>query len=319
MKKKLFYLTVLSSILFCLFLMLFQPTLTISIAKEALTLWRERLFPSLFPFLVLGEILILLGVAHYLSSFFQKPFSFLFKTSGAASFLLLMSMISGFPSGPKYIVSLYQKKEFNHEEAGRLLQVAHFSNPLFILGTVFLTLKNQKITYFILFAHYLSNFCILFLTRPKETRNKKRNPSFKEVFLKQTENISDLGLGLLNAVQSGIHTMLFMLGSITFFMLFATFLGKMIPFLSLRIIFTGICDLTSGIFLLDTPALSLFIKGLLATSFLSFGSFSVHLQVFNVLKNTDLSFSTFLKGRWKATLVSGILFTLLCILNGGCY
>ena len=323
MKKKLFYLTILLAFLFCFFMVLIFPKNTILIAENALTVFKEKLFPSLFPFLVLGEILILLGIPNYLSVLLDKPFRFLFKMSGTSSFLILISLFSGFPSGPKFTKKIYLKGEISKDEANHLLQIVHFSNPLFVLGTVHFIVKNKPVTYLILFSHILSNFLLLFLTRTQQKLSFSKNPkTFQSTFNTYAQNITQFGIDLLDAIKSSIDTLLFMLGSVTFFMILSSFLKQGIPTLFLKTFFTGVLDLTTGILALDQFSSHLFIQGILATFFLSFGSLSVHIQVFNALKETDLSFSSFFKGRIYASILSIVLFSLLytfLIINGGCY
>ena len=67
-------------------------------------------------------------------------------------------------------------------------------------------------------------------------------------------------------------------------------------------------DLTSGISLVPTLSISLELKALLMLIFITFGSLSVHLQVINAIKNTNLSYTNFFIGRILETLVATILF-----------
>ncbi len=311
MKKKLGYLTIL--IMFCFFLcfLLKERNTTLEVAQESLTLWRENLFPSLFPFLALGEILIFLGLPNYLATLFEKPFQMLFHLNGKASFLLLMSMLSGFPSGPKYTKLLFEQNEISKEEANHLLQLVHFSNPLFVLSTVAFVLRDNNLTLCVLFSHIAANFVLAFLHRGKAQKKTCQNASFPVIFKKKVQDFSSFGLKVLDAIQSALSTMLFMLGSVTFFMLLATMCTKLVPNLYLKSFLTGILDLTSGIFRLQAPGIIPLMKGLMATVFLSFGGFSVHLQVLNVLKDSTLSYGIFMKGRIEATCLAVMIFLLL--------
>ncbi len=318
MKKNFYYLTILSLFL-CFFIFLLKERLvTIEVMQNALTLWRENLFPTLFPFLVLGEIFIALGIPGYLANFLEKPFQKGFHLSGKASFVLFMSLFSGFPSGPKYTRCLYEKKEISLEEANHLLFLVHFSNPLFILGTIYLVLQNRRIPFLILFAHIGSNFLVALVKR-KRSSVLGQTTSLKQAWKENITQFSSFGFSFLEAIQSAISTMLFMLGSISFFMLLAKMCTQWIQSPIIKSIFTGIFDLTSGIFSLKSANLSLFLKGMLATIFVTFGGFSVHLQVLNTLKGSMLSYKNFLKGRLLATLFAILLFLLCSILNRSCY
>jgi len=67
-------------------------------------------------------------------------------------------------------------------------------------------------------------------------------------------------------------------------------------------------DLTTGISLVPTLDFSLKIKALMMLNFITFGSLSVHLQVINVIKKTDLSYYNFLIGRVLQSVIASILF-----------
>ena len=45
-------------------------------------------------------------------------------------------MLTGFPSGPKYVKDLLDKKLISKDYANYLIMFTHFPNPLFILGSV---------------------------------------------------------------------------------------------------------------------------------------------------------------------------------------
>ena len=53
-------------------------------------------------------------------------------------------MLTGFPSGSKYITDFYNKKYIDRNTANYLLTFTHFSNPLFILGTVSIITTKSK-------------------------------------------------------------------------------------------------------------------------------------------------------------------------------
>ena len=85
----------------------------------------------------------------------------LFKLKGACAFGFVMSLISGFPSSAKYVRELFISGNINCIEASKLLIFTHFSNPLFVLGTIsVLFLKNKKVGFLILATHYIGNIFV---------------------------------------------------------------------------------------------------------------------------------------------------------------
>ncbi len=127
----------------------------------------------------------------------------------------LMSMISGFPSGAKYIVKDYEAGHINKEEANHLLVFTHFANPLFVLGTCGLLLNNKGLAHKIFIIQLLSNIILGILIRPKARRETVK----KEVEFPPTPNIL---LFLSDAINESMQVLIFMLGSITIFQFLLT-------------------------------------------------------------------------------------------------
>ena len=97
-------------------------------------IWITNVFPSLFPFFVLSEILMNYGFIELIGELFKPLFEKLFKINGNAAFVFIMSLISGSPSNAKYTRELYLQNKLSAKEASKILMFSHFSNPLFILG-----------------------------------------------------------------------------------------------------------------------------------------------------------------------------------------
>lgn len=215
-----------------------------------------------------------------------------------------MSIISGFPSGAKYIVKDYNNNYITKEEGNQLLLFTHFANPLFVLGTCGILLNSKRLAYKILICQLLANIILGILVRPKNITITKK----KEVVFSTPSLISILP----DAINEAMEVLIFMLGSITIFQFFTNcfllFTNESVLF---KTIFTGIMDLTSGINLVPTLSISIELKALLMLIFITFGSLSVHLQVINAIKNTNLSYTNFFIGRILESIIAIILFLLI--------
>ena len=66
--------------------------------------------------------------------------------------------------------------------------------------------------------------------------------------------------------------------------------------------------MTSGISLVNSINTTTYIKGLLILTFITFGSFSVHLQVLNNIKEEDLDYKYFFLGRIIETAVALLIY-----------
>lgn len=272
-----------------------RPELIMESGINSINIFKTKLFPSIFPFFLLANLILELGLADKISEKLNFIIKKLFHVEGISSFIIIISIISGFPSGSSYISSCYKDKLISKETANYLLTFTHFANPLFILGTCGLVLNNMSIAYKILIIQIIANLMLGIILRPKEIISFKNSKNYSSSFLE----------ALPKAITKAVNLLLFMLGSITFFMFFSKLLSE---FLNLNafftVIMTGILDLTSGISIVNTLGLSRDLMGLIILSFITFGSFSVHIQVINNIKEQDLSYKYFFLGRIIETAIA---------------
>lgn len=304
MKRKYHYLIVFIIIMFSYLGIFCFPKVMINSSINALLIFREKLFPSIFPFFVLSFLFINMGYPLILNKYFKNITRKVFHLSENTSFILLMSIISGFPSGAKYIVKDYNNNYITKEEGNQLLLFTHFANPLFVLGTCGILLNSKRLAYKILICQLFANIILGILVRPKEITISPK----KEVVSTTTPSLISI---LPDAINEAMEVLIFMLGSITIFQFFTNcfllFTNETVFF---KTIFTGIMDLTSGINLVPTLSISIELKALLMLIFITFGSLSVHLQVINAIKNTNLSYTNFFIGRILESIIAVILFTI---------
>lgn len=277
-------------------------------------IWKNNIFPSLFPFFVLSELLINYGFVELLSEIFKPLMNLLFKTRGVCSFIFIMSIISGMPSNAKYIKELYQNNLIDEKEGTKLLMFTHFSNPLFILGTVsILFLNNKNVGILILFCHYIANIIIGIIFRnyyPTKENNTKIN--FQKAILamhnKRISNNKSFGNILTNSLINTINTLLLILGVITFFLVITTIINCNIN-LSLyhQSILNGIFEITQGLKSISNLPISLKIKTTICTMIISFGGLSGHMQIMSILSDTKIKYLPFLFARIIHALISGTL------------
>ena len=302
MKRKYQELLAVLIILFLYLGIFINPSLIIESGISSINIFKTKLFPSIFPFFVLASLLLELGLATKISIKLNPLIRKIFHVEGNSSFIILVSLISGFPSGSKYVVESYKDKTIDKNTANYLLTFTHFANPLFVLGTCGLILNSLSLAYKILIIQILSNLILGIILRPKEIisskiTNNNQNKSFLEALPK--------------AINDAIKVLLFMLGSITFFMFFSKLLTTTLslnPFFNT--ILTGLLDMTSGISLVNTIDTTNYIKGLLVLTFITFGSFSVHLQVLNNIKEVDIDYKYFFLGRIIQTSIASLLYIL---------
>lgn len=305
-------------LLFIMFEMLTSSTSIMETVSFSFNVWKNNIFPSLFPFFVLSEFLINYGFVEFASELFKPIMNKVFKIKGVGAFVFIMSLISGFPSNSKYVRELYLNGLINEYEGTKLLTFTHFSNPLFILGTIsILFLNNKEIGFLILICHYLGNIIIGLMFRNYYISSDKDNSiSLKNAIcsmhMKRISNKKSFGEVMSSALMNGINTLLLIFGVVTLFLVITTIIDNNInlsPYY--QSILNGIIEMTQGlkyVSLLDIP---LKIKGTLSVMFISFGGISVHIQLISILSDTKIKYFPFFVARVIHACLSSLMFYFL--------
>lgn len=267
-------------------------------------IWKNNIFPSLFPFFVISNILINYGFVNITSKIF-KPLTKLFKVSESASFVIVMGILSGFPSSSKYVKELVDNGHISQKEASKILTFTHFSNPLFIINTIGISFfDNYKIGILILIIHYFSNFIIgLIFRNYKIQTNKNSIITLKEL---------SLGSIISNSITSSINTLLLILGTISFFLVITTVINNSILMSDLsNTIVSGIIEMTQGLKYVSMLNNSIKLKAILSVMFISFGGISVHMQTYSIINESNIKYFPFLIARIMHALISGFIMSVL--------
>ena len=314
MKKILTTVLILTILLFVVFEILTESESILNAVSFSFNIWKENVFPSLFPFFVLSELLINYGFIELVGEIFKPFMNKVFRVKGVGAFALIMSLISGFPSSSKYIKELYNKNLINQNEATKLLMFTHFSNPLFILGTIsLLFLNNKEVGLLILICHYLGNFIIGIIFRnyyPSKEENK--NISIKKVLTEISNNRvksnKKFGEIITTALLNSINTLILILGVITMFLVITTIIDNNINLNSFhQSILNGFVEMTQGLKYVSLEEIPLKLKCILSTMIISFGGLSVHMQVISILSDTKINYLPFLTARIIHAIISSLL------------
>ena len=310
---------ILSNVLLLLIMILISVEVLIESAdvlesvKFSFNIWENSIFPSLFPFFVIGNILIDLGFPKLLGTLLKDVMYKLFKINGTGAFIIILSILSGFPSSAKYTKELYLNGEINDKEATKLLTFTHFSNPLFILGTLSITfLNNKEIGMCILISHYIGNLFIGLIFRNYYISKKDTTKvSLKNAIISMNSSRTDKSFGqmLSNAITSSISTLLLILGTVTIFLVLTTLINNNLSVsLYYKSIINGIFEMTQGLKYLSMLKIPLYKQALFSVFFISFGGLSVHMQVLSIISDTKIKYFPYFISRILHASISTIIF-----------
>ena len=212
-------------------------------------------------------------------------------------FIILMSIIGGFPSGPKLIIELLKRKEITEETANCLIYFVHFPNPLFLLGTISKLISKKELIYIII-SIYLSNLLISLTLI-----NKKNYSQTKQTTIKK--NFSTI---LEESIYKSLKISILIFGTSIFFYLISVIITNYLHLnTKYYILTTSLFDLTKAITLTSLIKNTLQ-KSIYIITMLSMTTISIHVQIKSILSDTNIKYKNFIYGRIISTIISIILY-----------
>lgn len=241
---------------------------------DSLNIYITKVFPFLFPSIVLTNILILNNLPYYLSKYLKI---------NSTTYIFLMSLISSTPNNAIMIYNFLKDKDIEIEEAEKVLTYTMINNPIFLYNVLILTFPPNIVLKLIV-TNYLINFILFIFLRGKSKKNI--TIKYKKI------NFSN---SLIIAITNSINTLIIILGTIVFF--------NMINFGK----FSGLIEITKGLTSLQYLNIAINNKILLACIYISFGGLCIIFQIKSILKDTPIKYKYFFKVR----LIHLILFMLV--------
>jgi len=293
----------------CAAALLVYPTQAVQAAREGLRLCGNVIIPSLFPFFVLSNFCVEIGLIRHLGRLLEPLMRPLFRVSGSCASAFVLGIVGGYPVGAKTALSLYEKRYIGKEEAERLLAFCNNCGPAFIFGVVGAgVFASSRIGLLLYMVHILASVIvgILFRFRSGGVSNtpvsmRIEAVSFSAAFtgsiraaLQSTLNICAFVLfftviirllvlsGLITLLASGLGTLLIPFG------LTEQLAEKLL---------IGAIELSSGVASLSGAAGSISAKLAMAAFVLGWAGLCVHCQVLSFLGSSGLSARSYLLGK----------------------
>ena len=263
----------------CLILILWHSDAVISYMKQGLSLCAKTVIPSLFPFMVISELLVASGGGEVLGKLFEKPFKRLFGISGAGVCALIMGLICGFPIGTKTAVSLCRRGQISPEELSRLICFCNIPSSAFLINAVGISLfGSRRFGLFLYSACLISSILtaqILRRTLSSPSSNPPEPPSAS----------THRNGGFTYAVTSAATAMLYVCAYVVFFSALSGTIGQLLLHLGMgqtQIAFvSGLFELSGGVMQASAIENTVTSRWLTAL-FCGWSGISVHLQILSL-------------------------------------
>lgn len=299
-------------ILFIIFLIMFSKTNILAV-QNAISLFFEKVFPSLFPFFIAADLLSHTNIINILNTILSPIMKPLFNVSGKGAFPFIMGIISGYPTGAKIVSDFRKNNICTKVECERLLAYTNNSGPLFIIGTVGSSLfLSTEIGILLLITHIFGTLTVGVIFRFYKN-NYYRNENIVDEL--DIDNFSSI---LTESIFNSFKTTGMIFGFIIMFsiinnILLTSGILKLFPSAIIGSILST-CEITNGInYISMIKSSNLTIQLILTSFFLGFGGISVLMQVYSIISKTDLSIKPYILGKLLHGLTSAI-YTLIIIL-----
>lgn len=282
-----------------LILVLINKNLVSESILSSLYIWYNTLVPSMFPMIIISDILITYNSINIIPNIITKTISKLFNISNNAVIIFILSLVSGFPTNAISIKKAIDTKIITKEEGEHLLLFCNFANPLFILETVgSFYLKNNTYGLIILISHILSNIIIGLLFR-------KHNHPKNNYIIEQNKSQS-FNTVLSNSIYKSINSLLLIAGTVTLFLILTTLITHIFNLNNyLTLIIKSILEMTMSLSYLSNLNINNTLKVIISSSIISFSGLSIHLQVISSLDN--IKYKNYLKGRILSLVFSSLI------------
>jgi len=319
-KKGHFFLFVV--VIFLIIALVLNPEIYMESTLKGIMVWATAVLPALFPFFFLTKLLTQLKLVEKIAQVFQPITSKLFNVPGVASYVFLMSIISGYPVGAKITSELYENGTITRGQATRMCSFCSTSGPLFIIGTVGVEMFLCKGAGIIMLASHILGAILNGLLY--------RNYNKKESLIKiqSQEKPAPIDNILANTIYDSVISILIVGGYIALFFMFidvlshfyvldwvSSGLGWLLNLVGINSstsigLASGIIEVTRGCLDLSQSGASIPLLCVLGTGLISWGGLSVHFQSITFLQKCNIKIGFYILQK----MTHAIFAMLICLL-----
>lgn len=275
------------------FLILCSSDVAIEYMKKGLILCSGTVIPSLFPFMVISELIVSSGIGIRISRFFRRPMRALFGVSEAGAAAFLLGTVCGFPIGAVTAASMQDKGIISKDELEHFLIFCNNPGSAFVISAVGASLfGNEKLGLLLYFSVILSSVAVGAVGRLFFRKNKKSG-----VAVTLSVPSRDMTSRITDAIRSSATSMLTVCAYVLFFSALVGCIGALLERFSLpdwvRALIFGFFELSSGAKAasgISDPTGAIVICAL----FLGWSGLSVHLQIMSVCSGRGISFKPYI-------------------------
>ena len=308
----------LSMSVLCIFLyMLRFPKEVFSGASQGLLLWFQVVLPTLLPYMIIINLLLLTPAIHWICRFSAPILSPLLGTSYYGTFAVLTGFLCGYPMGAKTTSDLLDARKITRSEASYLLAFCNNTSPAFILSYVLLqNLKSPDLSLPFLSLLTLSPVITSFLYRFIYILRHNDSCNFRKI-TPATDSVRPLpntaapfessseffDLCIMNAFESITKIG----GYMILFSVIITLLTSLLPDHIFTLILCSSLEISTGIRLIAASTLPFWKQLLLCASLTSFGGWCCIAQTQSMIAGNRLPILPYIAEKLATASVTSLL------------
>lgn len=303
-----------------------NPKQCIGFTITGAKLFFNAVFPSLFPFLVIVNLIISFGgieiYSRVLGTILCRPLGL----PKECSLVLLVSVFCGYPLGARYAAELYEQNLIDHKTLERLLNIATNGSPLFIIGSVGTAMLGHPYLGYILIISNILSCIAMGLILPGRYKWKATKP-----VIKSASHVSvNFGIALKNALEDAVKTcisigsfvvifsvLINIIKSNGYFNIALIYVSKYttLPIEVLQSFTLGILEVTNGCNLIALSALSFNPKLIISSFLIAFSGLSITSQVYSLVYKHKVSINKYIILKVIQGIIASVITFIICNLG----
>lgn len=302
----------------------------VNAAVGGLKIFWEIVFPSLLPFFVLSEIMLGMGVVHFIGVLLEPLMRPLFNVPGVGAFALSMGLAAGYPMDAVITGKFRRSRMCTRVEGERLLSFTNTADPLFIFGAVAVGMFGRpELGVTLAIAHYIASFTVGIIFKYYHYHDRPLSISddgeaskegifrraVRALFKARRDDGRPFGRLMGDAVKESMTTLLMIGGFIMLFSVLVRmaavfgFLNLVTPIIGniLKVfnlspelapaVFNGVLEIDLGTMEASRLTAPLLDKAVVASWVIAWSGLSVHGQVASVIHDTDIRMGPYVIAR----------------------
>lgn len=287
--------------------------------KNGLNLYVVAVLPSMLPFFFFSKLLTELDFASDAGKVLAKPLNFLYRSPPLGGYVMIMSMLCGYPVGAKLVGEFYQSGLIDEKQTKKISSFTSTSGPLFIVGTVGVSMFGNKTYGFILLiSHYLGTLINGLFYRGKSIETVSApTPTVNapEDVLNKVMLNTFLSVGIVGGYITIFNLLLDVTNNVGLIPLVARLFTKIGINSQISSAFLGgLIEMTKGSLMLSQSGFPVTVTLPLACFLVTFGGMSVTFQSLTFLSSAKISPSFYLLTKLTQGIISSLICLLICLI-----